>query len=287
MSDGTTGIEIRHALEVAVRAVRAGGAAANASLGHPGYFKWKGDRDVVTESTFRVQEAVVAAILEEFPDAGILAEEGPEDALLPVDAEHLWIVDPICGGLNFAQGIPHFAVSAALRSQGNISVGVVYDPCTDELFEATTETPAMLNGRKIVVQHISEGSEAWAAALVGTDWPRTGERREQARMILGFMMDQVTELNVMGSPALGFCNVAAGRLHAYWHLDVNIWDIAAASLILQRAGGVLTDAKGMSWLFCDGGYLATNSVIHGWALNCIQPFVNPPRMGAGDSESES
>jgi len=286
--DGATNkTEIRHALAVAVRAVRAGGEVAKASLGNPGYLKWKGNRDVVTEATFRVQDAVVSAILAEFPDAGILAEEGPEDAPLPVDAEHLWIVDPICGCLNFAQGIPHFAVSVALRSQGNISVGVVYDPCADELFEATTETPAMLNGRKIVVQHISEGSEAWAAALVGADWPRTGERREQARMILGFMMDQVTELNVMGSPALGLCNVAAGRLHAYWHLDLNIWDIAAASLILQRAGGVLTDAKGMSWLFSDGGYLASNNVIHGWALNCIQPFVNPPRMGAGDSESHS
>ena len=287
MSNGTNGIEIRHALAVAVRAVRAGGEVAKASLGNPGYLKWKGERDVVTEATFRVQDAVVSAILAEFPDAGILAEEGPEDAPLPVDAEHLWIVDPICGGLNFAQGIPHFAVSVALRSQGNICVGVVYDPCADELFEATTETPAMLNGRKIVVQHISEGSEAWESALVGTDWPRTGERREQARMILGFMMDQVTELNVMGSPALGLCNVAAGRLHAYWHLDLNIWDIAAASLILQRAGGVLTDAKGMSWLFSDGGYLASNNVIHGWALNCIQPFANPQGMSAADSESHS
>ena len=287
MKEPANNIEIQHALAAAVRAVRAGGEVAKASLGNPGYLKWKGERDVVTEATFRVQDAVVAAILAEFPDAGILAEEGPEDAPLPVDAEPLWIVDPICGCLNFAQGIPHFAVSAALRSKGNICVGVVYDPCTDELFEATTETPAMLNGRKIVVQHISEGSEAWGSALVGTDWPRTGERREQARMILGFMMDQVTELNVMGSPALGLSNVAAGRLHAYWHLDLNIWDIAAASLILQRAGGILTDAKGMSWLFSDGGYLATNSVIHGWALNCIQPFVNPPHMGAADSESHS
>ena len=287
MSNGTNGIEIQHAMAVAVRAVRAGGKVAKANLGNPGYLKWKGERDVVTESTLRVQDAVVSEILAAFPEAAILAEEGPEDAPLPVDAEHLWIVDPICGCLNFAQGIPHFAVSVALRSGGNIVAGVVYDPCADELFEATTESPAMLNGRKIVVQHISEGSEAWGSALVGTDWPRTGERREQARMILGFMMDQVTELNVMGSPALGLANVAAGRLHAYWHLDLNIWDIAAASLILQRAGGILTDAKGMSWLFSDGGYLATNSVIHGWALNCIQPFVNPPHDGAADSESGS
>src|SRR3972149_784979 len=140
------------------------------------------------------------------PDSGILAEEGPDDAPVPVDAEHLWIVDPICGSMNFVQGIPYFAVSIALRTAGNIRVGVVYDPCRDELFEATTETPAMLNGDKIVVQQISEGSEAWSAAIVGTAWPHGGERRGQARMIVGLMLDQVNALNLMGSPALGPCH---------------------------------------------------------------------------------
>ena len=284
VSDSTDKIELNRAVAVAVRAARKGGELARASLGNPGYLKWKGERDVVPEATFRVQDAIVSTILAEFPDAGILAEEGPEDAPLPVDAEHLWIIDPICGSLNFAQGIPYFAVSIALRSEGNIQVGVVYDPCRNELFEATTETPATLNGEKILVQQISEGSEAWSSAIVGTDWPRSGERREQARMIVGVMMDQVTECNVMGSPALGFCNVAVGRMHAYWHLDLKIWDIAAASLILQRAGGILTDAMGMSWLFSDGGYIATNGVIHGWALNCIQPFLSLPRFAPADSE---
>jgi len=280
-------IELNHALAVAVRAARAGGEVAKARLGDPGYLKWKGERDVVPEATFRVQDAIVSTILAEFPGAGILAEEGPEDAPLPLDAAHLWIIDPICGSLNFAQGIPHFAISIALRSEGNIRVGVVYDPCADELFEVTTETPATLNGKNIFVQQISEGTEAWASAIVGTDWPRTGERREQARIIVGFMMDQVTECNVMGSPALGLCNVAAGRLHAYWHLDLKIWDIAAASLILQRAGGILTDAKGMSWLFSEGGYIATNGVIHGWALNCIQPFLSQPRFASGNLEPQA
>ena len=287
VSGPTDKIERNQALVVAVRAARKGGEVAKARLGNAGYLKWKGERDVVPEATFRVQDAIVSTILAEFPDAGILAEEGPEDAPVPVDAEHLWIIDPICGSLNFAQGIPYFAVSIAVRSEGNIQVGVVYDPCRDELFEATTETPATLNGENIFVQQISEGTEAWASAIVGTDWPRNGERREQARLILGVMLDQVTECNVMGSPALGLCNVAAGRLHAYWHLDLKIWDIAAASLILQRAGGILTDEKGMSWLFSDGGYIATNGVIHGWALNCIQPFLNLPRAAIGDSEPQS
>src|ERR1700730_5974447 len=184
MSQYTGSVDINHAREVAVRAVRDGGKVAMARLGNPGYLKWKGHRDVVSEASLQVQEAIVSTVLAVFPDSGILAEEGPEDAPLPVDAPHLWIVDPICGSLNFVQGIPYFGVSIALRSEGNIRVGVVYDPCRDELFEATTETPAALNGQKIVVQHISEGVEAWSSAMVGTDWPHSGERREQARLIL-------------------------------------------------------------------------------------------------------
>ena len=183
MSHDTGGIDAGRALEVAVRAARTGGKVAKARLGNSGYLKWKGLRDVTSEASLEVQEAIISTILEEFPNSGILAEEGPEDAPVPVEAEHLWIVDPICGSMNFVQGIPHFAVSIALRSGGSIRGGVVYDPCCDELFEATTETPATLNGRKIVVQQISEGIEAWSAAVVGTDWPRSGERREQARMI--------------------------------------------------------------------------------------------------------
>ncbi|MBI3934892.1 MAG: hypothetical protein HY316_09385 [Acidobacteria bacterium] len=274
-------MEIQHALEVAVRAARNGGQAAVARLGKPGYLTWKGLRDVTSEASLEVQEAIVSTLLAEFPNSEIFAEEGPEDAPVPVDAKHLWIVDPICGSLNFVQGIPYFAVSIALRTAGNIRVGVVYDPCNNELFEATTETPAKLNGERIVVKHVSEGIEAWSAAMVGSDWPHSGERREQARRIVGLMLDQVNELSLMGSPALGLCNVAAGRMHAYWHLDLKIWDIAAASLILERAGGVLTDADGNTWLYSDGGYIATNTVIHGWLLNCIQAVLNLPSPKPG------
>src|SRR4051812_13528321 len=264
-------------LEVAIKAARQGGAIALQRLGNPGYLKWKGARDVVSDASLEVQQAIINTILAEYPGAGILAEEGPDDEALPLDAEQLWIVDPICGSLNFVQGIPYFAVSVALRSQGEIVAGVVYDPCRDELFAATLDGPATLNGHSMTVQQISEGIEAWSAAIVGTDWPRSGERRDQARLIVGLMMDQIGELNLMGSPALGICNVAAGRMHAYWHLDLRIWDIAAASLILQRAGGVLTDAAGVSWLFSDGGYIATNSIIHGWTLNTIRAVLESPQ----------
>src|ERR1035437_5866733 len=141
MTQNHAGIDLNHSRETAVRAARKGGEVARARLGDPGYLKWKGHRDVVSEGSVQVEEAIVFPLLAEFPDAGILAEEGPDDATLPLDAEHLWIVDPICGSLNFVQGIPYYAISIALRTAGNISVGVVYDPSNDEMFEATTESP--------------------------------------------------------------------------------------------------------------------------------------------------
>ncbi|MBI2822767.1 MAG: inositol monophosphatase [Acidobacteria bacterium] len=285
MNSFDPGLDVHQALELAARAARKGGEVAKARLGNPGYLKWKGHRDVVSEASLLVQEAIVSTLLAEVPHSGIVAEEGPEDTPLPVDAEHLWIVDPICGSLNFVQGVPYFAISIALRSEGDIRAGVVYDPCRDELFEATTGTPATVNGRQIVVQQLSDGTEAWSSAVVGTDWPHSGERRDQARLIVGLMVNQVGECNLMGSPALGICNVAGGRLHAYWHLDLKIWDIAAAGLILQRAGGLLTDAQGMTWLYSDGGYIASNVVVHNNTLNCIQAVLSLFRPGAGSSGS--
>ena len=259
-----------HALDVAVLAAREGGKVARARLGKAGYLAWKSHRDVVTGASLAVQDAILSVLRAETPGYGVLAEEGPEDEPLPVDAEHLWIVDPICGSLNFAQGIPYFGISIALRSSGEIRVGVVHDPCHDELFEATADSPATLNGQLIAVQQISEGYEAFEKAWIGTDWPHSGERRDEALQIARIMAQQVIGLAAMGSPALGICNVAAGRLHAYWHLDLKIWDVAAASLILRKAGGTLTDAYGASWLYSEGGYIASNSVIHGWTLRAMQ-----------------
>lgn len=268
-----TSAELNNALNIAEKAARRGGRVARERLGKIGYFKWKGLRDVMPEAALAVQSEICAELLAAFPNDAILAKEGPDDAPMPVDAPQLWIVDPICGGMNYAQGIPWYAVSIALRTEGDIKLGVVYDPSRDEMFSATTESPTMLNGQRIFVQQISEGQEAWSASVIGTDWPHSGERRDKTRMVVGLMLDQVNELSLMGSPALGLCNVAAGRCHAYWHMDLSIWDVAAASVILARSGGVLTDINGNSWLHSDGGYIATNGVIHGWLLNCIQSVL--------------
>jgi myo-inositol-1(or 4)-monophosphatase len=274
-------VEDDQALAVAIRAARTGGQVALARLGKPDYQRWKGHRDVVSGSTLEVQDAILNILQTETPDFGILAEEGPEDEAVPLDAEYLWIVDPICGSLNYVQGVPYFAVSIALRAHGAIRVGAVYDPCRDEMFAATLSGGATLNGEPAHVQQIAEGYEAFEKSWVGFDWPRDKEKLDQALQITQVMAGQVIWMNAMGSPALGLCSVAVGRTHAYWALELKIWDIAAAALILTRAGGTLTDEYGNSWLYSPGGYIASNSIIHGWTMRCLQRILERDKLPHG------
>jgi myo-inositol-1(or 4)-monophosphatase len=269
-------VEDAQALLVAERAARAGGRIALERLGTNDYVRWKRHRDVVSGAALHVQAAILDVLNAESPECGVLAEEGPEDEAVPLDAEYLWIVDPICGSLNYVQSIPYFAVSIALRARGAIRAGVVYDPCRDEMFAATLSGGATLNGQAAHVQQIAEGYEAFEKSWVGTDWPHDQTRLDQAMQIAAIMSGQVISLTAMGSPALGLCNVAVGRLHAYWALELQIWDIAAASLILTRAGGTLTDDHGNSWLYSGGGYIASNSVVHGWTMRCLQRILESP-----------
>jgi myo-inositol-1(or 4)-monophosphatase len=258
------------ALEVATRAAFRGGRTALARLGKPGYIKWKGQRDIVTEASLDVQEQIVSVLQKECPGEAILAEEGPEDEPLAVDAARLWIVDPICGSLNFAQSIPFFAVSVALRVNGLLRLGVVYDPVRDEMFSARLGETALLNGRPISVLTVALGPEFWEQAWVACDLPHSGPRLQAALETFSLVSNEVLHHVILGSPALALCYVAGARLHAYWTLDAQPWDVAAAGVILSQAGGLITDADGGSWLHTDGSYVAANAVSHKWALQTIK-----------------
>lgn len=253
-----------------MRAAFRAGRLAMARLGNPGYLRWKGHRDVVSGASIEVQDVIVSILQRECPGDGLLVEEGPEDEPLAVDAERLWIVDPICGSLNFVHGIPFFAISIALRVAGQLRVGVVYDPMRDETFAARVGEPALLNGRPITVAVTASGPEFWEQAWVGTDLPHGGPRRKEALAVFEVFSTEVLTQNILGSPALGMCYVAAGRLHAYWTLDAKPWDIAASCVILAQAGALITDAEGGSWLHSDGSYVAANPTSHQWALRGIK-----------------
>jgi len=255
-------------LETAIRAARKGGQLALEGLGRGGNVKWKGSQDVVTASTLKVQERILEIIRQEFPDHAVLSEELVETP--DPDAELLWIIDPIDGSLNYMKGIPFFAIAIGFRQKGIYRLGVVYDPCRDELFHALYRRGAYLNGRRLATQAYSEGLEAYQAATIATDWPAQVSKRTANAMIIRLMAGEVVSLQILGSPALALCYIAAGRLDAYFHLQLQLWDVAAAAVVLQEGGGVLSDAEGSTWTYSEGGYLATNGAIHGWMLHPIR-----------------
>ena len=263
------------ALDLAIRAAHAGGRLAATRVGDPGYLSWKGRRDVVVGAAIDVQNAVLAEIRAACPGDAILAEEGPDDEPLDVNASRLWIVDPICGSLNFAQGVPFFAVSVALRVEGQLRVGVVYDPMRDETFAARLGEAATVNGKTITVVNTALGPEFWEQAWVATDLPHAGPLQTEALKMFDLISQEVMHQIVLGSPALAMCYVAAGRLHAYWNIDAKPWDVAAAGVILRQAGGLITDAEGGSWLHSTGGYVAANPASHQWALRIIKVVREP------------
>lgn len=274
-----------HLLETAIRAAQEGGQLALEHLGQPGRVKWKGAQDVVTAGTLVVQERIVQIIHQEFPEHAILSEELDERP--DPEAESLWIIDPIDGSLNYMQGIPFFAVAVGFRHKNVYRVGVVYDPGRDELFHAARNQGAFLNDRRIITRGELDGMEAYQVAVVATDWPAQVQKRAATIMIVRLMAAEVAYLQILGSPALALCYIAAGRLDAYFHLQLDLWDIAAASVILEEANGVLTDADGVTWQHSDGGYLASNGIIHGRMLDPIRAARKRREMYTGRSPASS
>jgi myo-inositol-1(or 4)-monophosphatase len=269
-------------LEVAIAAAREGGRVALAHVGNPLYFKLKGRRDLLVGASVAVQDAVRNVLLGACPEDGFLGEEGPEDEVLPVDAERLWIVDPIDGSINYFRGLPNFAISIGYRDATGFRVGVVYDPSRDELFSARSGDGARLNGERIHVHVAGEGEDAYESSLIGTDLPGDTEARIKAMRAATHVANRMLGLVVLGSPALGLCYVAAGRTHAYFHLALQLWDVAGAAVILQESGAAFTNGGGSSWLYSDGSYLASNGRIHGGMLRLLRAAL--PDLGASRAD---
>ena len=257
-------------LEIATRAAREGGRVALEHVGNPLYFKLKGHRDVMVGAAQVVQDTIRDLLLAECPEDAFMGEEGPDDEELPIAAERLWVVDPIDGSINFLQGLPLFCISIAYREAGVFRVGVVYDPTRDELFSATFSGGAWLNGQPINVDRKGEGEEIYDQCLVSTDFPGEGSLRTRTLLGTSHLAPRFMGMLSFGSPALTLCYIAAGRLHGYFHLQLQVWDIAAAGLILREAAGTLTNLSGGSWLHSDGAYVASNGSVHGEMLRLLK-----------------
>jgi myo-inositol-1(or 4)-monophosphatase len=265
--------DLDEVLAVARKAALAGGRAAVAGAADVKYLSWKGPRDAVVGRALEVQDAVVNTIRDHFPAQAILKEEGPDDEEMPVDADPVWIVDPICGSTNYLQHDPHYAVGVGYRESGFWQVGVVYEPARDHLYTGMRGGRAELNGQLIRTEQFGDGTEAIERAVVGIDWPASDEARRDMTLVINVLSTQVLGLRAFGSPALGVCAVAAGRLHGYVTMGLKLWDLAPASVILQAAGGVVSDGVGAAWTHsADGSCIASNATIHGRLITSFGPL---------------
>lgn len=226
----------------------------------------KKPRDYVTDIDVQVEREIIQLIRKSHPNHGILGEESGETT---GKDDYVWIIDPIDGTRNFIHGFPQFAVSIAIRHKGKIEHGVIYDPIRQELFTATRGKGARLNDHRIRVSKISKLEES----LLGTGFPslRSEELIEAYVQSLKTLLPISGDLRRAGAATLDLAYVACGRLDGFWEMGLKLWDIAAGSLLIKEAGGLVCDINGGDDYLKTGNIVAGNPKILKLLFKIIQP----------------
>ena len=229
----------------------------------------KGTIDLVTEADVAVETMFRALIAERFPDHTILAEEFGEDEATR-GASHCWVFDPIDGTNNYAHGLPIFCSSLALEIDGRGEIGAVYDPTRKELFSAERGRGAFLNGKPI---HVSNASTLVESMLV-TGFPYDVHTRiPEIVGLFGEFVSRARAVRRLGSAALDLCYIASGRMDGFWEQDLKPWDIAAGTILVEEAGGKVTDFVGEPFSSRRHQLLATNGQIHDDMVEITREFI--------------
>lgn len=216
----------------------------------------EGINNLVTEADYASEKAIFAAIKEEYPDHFLLSEEAGE---LRMDSTYKWIIDPIDGTVNFANGIPLCCVSIGLEHEGEMIMGAVYNPLMKEFFFAERGLGATLNDKKI---QVSDKSDVPSSCLV-TGFPYTYlDAPNGPLQIFEKFIRKGIAVRRLGSAAIDLCWVAAGRFDGFYEHKLNAWDSAAGFLIVEEAGGKVTDFEGKPYSPYQPHILATNGKIH-------------------------
>ncbi|HCY18337.1 MAG TPA: inositol monophosphatase [Deltaproteobacteria bacterium] len=249
--------------KIAITAAKNAGLILKKNLGKPRSIEYKGVIDIVTEMDRKAEDLIIKTIKKEFPEHGILTEESNERKS---SSEYRWIIDPLDGTTNYSHGYPVFCVSIALEKEGEIILGVVYDPVLGELFTAEKDKGAFVNNKKIKVSKIRELTKS----LLATGFPydvRTS-RQNNLDHFSNFAV-KAQAIRRAGSAALDMCYVAYGRFDGFWEIKLKPWDTAAAMLIIREAGGMVTDFNGGPFSMYSGETLASNGLIHNEMLNVL------------------
>jgi myo-inositol-1(or 4)-monophosphatase len=242
--------------KVAILAAKKAGLLLKRGLGQKRQVDYKGAVNLVTEMDIISERVIVSEIRKRYPNHSLLAEEKTR---VQENSAYRWIIDPLDGTTNYAHGFPIFSVSIALEKQGEVILGVVYDPTREELFVAKKEKGARLNGRSI---HVTS-TPALSKSLLATGFPY--DLRESPVDNFDHFRNFALRVHAVrrpGSAALDLCYVAAGRFDGFWEMKLGPWDFAAGSLMVREAGGEITDFLGKR-LDLDGQHvLASNGKIH-------------------------
>jgi myo-inositol-1(or 4)-monophosphatase len=234
------------------------GAVIRGLYEQPHQVRFKGEIDLVTEADLASEKVIIAALKRALPAVPVLAEESSPD-YRHIPAGPLWIVDPLDGTTNFAHGFPFFAVSIAYSVNRVSHAGVIYCPMQDELFLAWRGGGAWLNGRRLAVSR----RERLVESLVGTGFPYAiRENLDDVLDKLGKVLPQVRDLRRAGAAAVDLAYVAGGRLDAFWERQLKPWDTAAGYLLVEEAGGRVSDFGGGAWDPYRPELLASNSLLH-------------------------
>jgi myo-inositol-1(or 4)-monophosphatase len=238
-------------LSIAVRAARRAGSVINRAALAGGGLQVRAKRanDFVTEVDKTAEAAILEVVHKAYPAHAILAEESGAAG----DGEFRWIIDPLDGTTNFIHGFPQYCVSIGVEHKGALEHAVVYDPIRDELFTATKGRGAYLNDRRIRVSKCAKLGEA----LVGTGFPfKELSRADLYLRQLRRVMEKSSGVRRAGAAALDLAYVACGRLDAFWELGLSPWDMAAGALLIQEAGGLVSDLQGEQTYMASGDVCA-------------------------------
>ena len=265
-------------LNMAIKAARAAGAIINrAALDVEAVrVSTKQVNDFVTEVDQQAEQAIIETLLTAYPGHGILAEESGNE-YGNRNSDHIWIIDPLDGTTNFIHGFPVYCVSIALAVNGRIEQAVVYDPTRNDLFTSTRGRGAFLNERRIRVSKRTMLRDS----LLSTGFPyRPGDNLKQYMSMLGDVMQRTSGVRRPGAAALDLAYVAAGFSDAFFETGLSIWDVAAGSLLVTEAGGLVGNFTGEADFLEQREIMAGSPRIYGQLVPVLAKYSK--FAGAGD-----
>lgn len=252
-------------LNFAIETAREAGQILLEKFGRKINISKKGDINLVTEADLASEKLIIERIKSYYPKHAILAEESGDAVLLDGVNTWKWIIDPLDGTTNFAHGYPCFCVTLALEHDGEIVVGVTFDPTRNELFAAERGRGATLNGKPIRVsdtEHLSE-------SLIVTGFPYDFKQKENfSRHLTDFLLYS-RGVRRDGSAAIDMAYVACGRFDGFWEEGLNPWDVAAGFLLIEEAGGQVTYYNGEKYNIYSPPICGSNGLIHGEMLKVL------------------